>query len=58
LEEERGAPRKCRACGGNMELTYQTPRPTVAELLRMPPSRELLVATGPPQLHLPRSAFL
>ena len=41
-----------------MELSYQTGRPTVAELLRMPPSMELLVETGPLQLHLPLSAFL
>jgi len=58
LEEEQGTPRKCRACGGTMELTYQTPRPTVAELMRMPPSMEMLVETGPLQLHLPISAFL
>ena len=58
LEAEQGTPRKCRACGGKMELTYQTPRPTVADLMRMPPSMELLVETGPLQLHLPVSAFL
>lgn len=58
LEEEQGTPRKCRACGGKMELAYQTGRPTVAELMRMPPSMELLVETGPLQLHLPISAFL
>jgi hypothetical protein len=58
LEEQQGTPRKCRACGGKMELAYQTGRPTVAELMRMPPSMELLVETGPLQLHLPISAFL
>ena len=58
LEEEQGTPRKCRTCGGKMELIYQTPRPTVPELLRMPPSMELLVETGPLQLHLPISAFV
>jgi hypothetical protein len=41
-----------------MQLVYQTPRPTVTELLRMPPSMEPLVETGPLQLHLPLSAFL
>jgi hypothetical protein len=57
LEAEQRAPRKCRVCGGKLELLYQTGRPTVAELLRMPPSMELLVETGPVQLHLPISAF-
>ncbi len=38
LEAEQRTPRKCRACGGRMVETYQTPRPTVAELIRMPPS--------------------
>ena len=58
LEAEQRAPRKCRVCGGKLELLYQTGRPTVAELLRMPPSMELRVETGPVQLHLPISAFL
>ena len=58
LEAEQRAPRKCRVCGGKLEMLYQTGRPTVAELLRMPPSMELLVETGPVQLHLPISAFL
>ncbi|MEK7751387.1 MAG: transposase, partial [Acidobacteriota bacterium] len=58
LEEEQGTPRKCRGCGGNMELTYQTRRPTVAELMRMPPTMELVVESGPVQLYLPLSAFL
>ncbi len=50
--------RERRLCGGKLELLYQTGRPTVAELLRMPPSMELRVETGPVQLHLPISAFL
>ncbi len=58
LEGEQGTPRKCRACGGNMELTYQTPRPTVAQLMQMPPRMEMPVESGPVQLHLPLSAFL
>jgi hypothetical protein len=45
-------------CGGQLELAYQTGRPTVPELLRMPPDMETLVETGPLQLHLPLSAFL
>ena len=58
MEAEGRAPRKCRACGGELVLLYQTGRPTVAELLRMPPSMEPWVETGPVQLHLPFSAFL
>jgi hypothetical protein len=58
LETEQRAPHKCRTCGGQLVLLYQTERPTVADLLRMPPSMELLVETGPLQLHLPISAFL
>ncbi len=46
------------AAGGKMVETYQTRRPTVAELMRMPPSTEMTVETGPLQLHLPISAFL
>ena len=41
-----------------MVETYQTPRPTVAQLMRMPPSMEMPVESGPVQLHLPLSAFL
>jgi hypothetical protein len=58
LEAEQRAPHKCRACGGKLVLLYQTERPTVADLLRMPPTMEILVETGPLQLHLPLSAFL
>ena len=58
LEAEQGAPRTCRGCGGEMVRTDHTPRPTVAELMRMPPSREMTVETGPVQLHLNVSAFL
>ncbi len=58
LEAEQGTPRQCRGCGGNMVETYQTPRPTVAELMRMPPNMELPVESGPVQLQLPLSAFL
>ena len=38
--------------------TYQTPRPTVAQLMQMPPNMEMPVESGPVQLHLPLSAFL
>ena len=70
---ERRTNRRIRSCGGWRRnrgrcavprlrredgAPYQTGRSTVAELLRMPPSRELLVETGPLQLHLPLSAFL
>ena len=58
LEAERHAPRKCRVCGGKLELLYQTGRPTVAELLRTPPTMELRAETGPVQLRLPIFAFL
>ena len=58
LEAEQGTPRQCRGCGGKMVETYQTPRPTVAQLMRMPPSMEMPVESGPVQLHLPLSAFL
>ncbi len=56
-EAEQGTPRKCRNCGGTRVETYQTPRPTVAQLMRMPPTMELPVETGPLQMHLPTSAF-
>ena len=58
LEAEQVTPRKCRGCGGKMVETYQTPRPTVAQLMRMPPSMEMPVESGPVQLYLPLSAFL
>ena len=35
-------PRLCRACGGRFVLIAQTPRPTVAQLMQMPPSMEPL----------------
>jgi len=31
----------CRECGAEMMCTRQTPRPTVAELMAMPPSMEI-----------------
>ena len=58
LEAEQGTPRQCRGCGGKMVETYQTPRPTVAQLMQLPASMEMPVESGPVQLHLPLSAFL
>ena len=41
-EPDGPAPRRCRQChGGQMLLVAETRRPTVAELLQMPPSMEL-----------------
>ena len=57
-EAEQGTPRKYRDCGGTRVETYQTPRPTVAQLMHMPLSMEMPVESGPVQLHLPLSAFL
>ena len=51
-------PRLCRACGGRFVLIAQTPRPTVAQLLQMPPSMEPLADSSEVQYHLPLSAFL
>ena len=39
-------------------LVAEVPRPTVAELMRMPPTMEPLADSGPLQLYLPLSAFL
>ena len=33
-------PRLCRTCGGHFVLIAETPRPTVAQLMQMPPSME------------------
>ena len=53
------APRRCRQCNrGELVLVAEAPRPTVAELMRMPPSMEPLADSGPLQLYLPLSAFL
>ena len=41
-----------------MLLIHQTPRPTVAQLMQMPPSMEKVEETGQVQLPLPLSAFL
>ena len=53
------APRRCRQCKqGELVLVAEVPRPTVAELMQMPPSMEPLADSGPLQLYLPLSAFL
>jgi hypothetical protein len=57
-EPDQPAPRRCRQCGGQFVLVAQTPRPTVAELMQMPPTMEPTARGGEVQLHLPLSAFL
>ena len=53
------APRRCRQCNrGELVLVAEVPRPTVAELMRMPPSMEPLADSGLLQLYLPLSALL
>ena len=40
-DADQPKPRRCRSCGiGTFVLIGETPRPTVAELLRMPPTME------------------
>lgn len=56
-EADEPAPRRCR-CGGQFVLVAETPRPTVAELMQMPPSMETTASGGSVQLHLPLSGFL
>ena len=51
-------PRLCRACGGRFRLIAETPRPTVAQLLQMPPSMEPLADSFEVEYHLPLSAGL
>jgi hypothetical protein len=50
--------RLCRQCGGHLMLVAKKPRPTVAQLMQMPPSMEPLADNEEVQLHLPLSAFL
>ena len=50
--------RPCRYCGvGRMVLIAETPRPSVAEIMRMPTSLEMRAEERPVQWHLPLSAF-
>ena len=50
--------RRCRHCGeGELLLVSQTLRPTVAEIMRMPPTMEPLAESAQVQLYLPLSAF-
>ena len=57
-EPDQPAPRRCRQCGGQFVLLAKRPRPTVAELMQMPPTMEPTAHGGEVQLHLPLSAFL
>ena len=57
-EADQPAPRRCRQCGGQFVLVAQTPRPTVAQLMQMPPTMEPTAHDGSVQLHLPLCAFL
>jgi hypothetical protein len=40
-----------------MHLIAETPRPTVADIMRMPTSMEIRADEGPVQMHLPLTAF-
>ena len=57
-EADQPAPRRCRQCGGQFVLIAQTPRPTVAQLMQMPPTMERTAHGDSVQLHLPLSACL
>lgn len=57
-ESDELEPRLCRACGGHLVLIAEKPRPTVAQLMQMPPSMEPVAHNEEVQLHLPLSAFL
>ena len=57
-DEGPNKPRPCRYCGiGMMHLIAETPRPTVADIMRMPTSMEIRADEGPVQMHLPLTAF-
>ena len=57
-EADQPAPRRCRQCGGQFVLLAKRPRPTVAELMQMPPTMEPTAHDASVQLHLPLCAFL
>lgn len=57
-EADQPSPRRCRQCGGQFVLVAQTPRPTVAQLMQMPPTMERTAHDDSVQLHLPLSAYL
>jgi hypothetical protein len=53
------APRRCRRCNrGELVLVAEVPRPTVAQLMRMPPTMEPFADSARLQFYLPLSAFL
>jgi hypothetical protein len=53
------APRRCRRCNrGELVLVGEVPRPTVAQLMSMPPTMEPFADTPRLQLFLPLSAYL
>ena len=57
-EADQPAPRRCRQCGGQFVLLAKRPRPTVAELMQMPPTMEPTAHDDSVQLHPPLCAFL
>ena len=57
-DADQPTPRHCRYCGvGRFVLIAETPRPTVAQLMQMPPSMEPPAESRRVQWHLPLSAF-
>ena len=57
-DPDQPSPRRCRQCGGQFLLVAQTPRPTVAELMQMPPTMEPTAHDDDVQLHPPLCACL
>ena len=57
-DADQPTPRRCRYCGvGRFVLIAQTPRPTVAQLMQMPPSMEPPAESRHVRWHLPLSVF-
>jgi hypothetical protein len=56
--DDEPAARCCRVCGGHFLLIDETPRPTVAELMQMPPDMKPRPHNGGVQLYLPQLIFL
>ena len=58
-EADQPAPRRCRQCGGQFVLVAKNPRPTVAQLMQMPPTMEPTAHSDDSvQVHLPLCACL
>ena len=55
-EPDQPSPRRCRQCGGRFVMVAKRPRPTVAQLMQMPPTMEPMAYDGDVQLHLPLCA--